>query len=282
MNRIATSFNINSSVLRWTARAVGLYLGTLVLLMFAERFLVFPAPSPELGNWQAESFGAKEFYVDSQDQARVHVWTFPKANAKTTLIFCHGNAEFLGRMGHEMSAIRDRWNVNVVAFDYRGYGRTGGVPNEQRTLADAVAVGHWVKNHPDFQNQKLVVLGRSLGGAHAVEIATQLQTGGLMLDRTFSSTVEVAASRYFFFPVRWVMANQFKSIDKIPAYQGALLQLHGLVDEVIPYRFGKKLFEACTSENKKLITLPNLYHTEPLPPEFWEAGFAFIQAIESK
>ena len=165
-----------------------------------------------------------------------------------------------------MSIIRDRWNVNVVAFDYRGYGRTGGVPNEKRTLADAVAVGNWVKNNPDFQNQKLVVLGRSLGGAHAVEIATQLQTDGLMLDRTFSSTVDVAASRYFFFPVRWVMANQFKSIDKIPSFQGSLLQLHGLV----------------ASEDKKLITLPKLYHTQPLPSEFWEAGLTFMKAIESK
>jgi fermentation-respiration switch protein FrsA (DUF1100 family) len=282
VNNFSTSTWTSHIAFRWIVRATGFYLGALVLLIFFERFLVFPAPSPELGNWQVESFGAKEFYVDSQEQTRVHVWTFPKNSAKTTLIFCHGNAEFLGRIGREMSAIRDRWNVNVVAFDYRGYGRTGGVPNEKRTLADAIAVGNWVKSNPDFQNQKLVVLGRSLGGAHAVEIATQLQTDGLMLDRTFSSTVDVAASRYFFFPVHWVMANQFKSIDKIPSFKGALLQLHGLVDEVIPYRFGKQLFEACTSEDKKLMTLPKLYHTQPLPPEFWEAGFTFMRAIESK
>jgi fermentation-respiration switch protein FrsA (DUF1100 family) len=58
--------------------------------------------------------------------------------------------------------------------------------------------------------------------------------------------------------------------------------LHGLVDEVIPCRFGKKLFDACASEDKKLITLPKLYHTQPLPPEFWEAGLTFMKAIESK
>lgn len=282
MNRNSTSNWTSHTAFRWVIRAIGLYLGALVLLMFAERFLVFPSPSSEIGNWRVENFGAVESYIDSDQQTRVHLWTFLKPEAKTTLIFCHGNAETLGLLGEEMCEIRDKWNVNVVAFDYRGYGRTGGVPNEKRTLADAVAVGNWVKSNPELQNQKLVVLGRSLGGAHAVEIATQLQTDGLMLDRTFSSSVDVAASRYFFFPVRTVMANQFKSIDKIPSFKGSLLQLHGLVDEVIPYRFGKKLFEACTSPNKKLITLPSLYHTQPFPPEFWEEGLAFIRSIESK
>jgi fermentation-respiration switch protein FrsA (DUF1100 family) len=267
---------------RITVGVVLLYVAVLGILMFLERYLVFPSPPVSYGNWDSASFGAKEHFIEGHDKTRIHVWTFEKPDAKTTLIFSHGNGESLGMLGDELMTIRDQWNVNVVAFDYRGYGKTGGIPNERDILSDAVSVGKWVQESDAFRGQKIIAMGRSLGGAPAIEIATEFHADGLILDRTFSSIVDVAASRYFFLPVRWVMQTQFKSIDKIPAYQGELLQMHGDVDEVIPYRFGKKLFDACPTQTKKLLTVHGLYHNSPWPREFWDAGKKFIKAIEDK
>ncbi len=267
---------------RITVGVALLYVGVLGILMFLERYLVFPAPPVSYGNWNSASFGAKEHFIEGHDKTRIHVWAFDNPDAKTTLIFSHGNGESLGMLGDELVAIRDQWNVNVVAFDYRGYGKTGGIPNEHDILSDAVSVGKWVQDGNAFQGQKIIAMGRSLGGALAVEIATEFHADGLILDRTFSSIVDVAASRYFFLPVRWVMQTQFRSIDKVQSYTGELLQLHGDVDEVVPYRFGKKLFDACPTQSKKLLTVQSLYHNSPWPPEFWNAGKKFIKAIEDK
>jgi uncharacterized protein len=267
------------AAIRVAAGGLIIYSAILSLLMFFERTLLFPSPPLNRGNWQAERFGAQEHYLESTDNVKVHVWSLMKKGATKTLIFCHGNGETLGILSNELAAIRDRWNVNVVAFDFRGYGKTGGVASEPGILADATLVGKWVDDQPPLKGTKLIVIGRSLGGAPAVEIATKFQVDGLILDRTFSATVDVAASRYPIFPVRFVMQNQFRSIAKIRKYHGPLYQMHGDVDEVIPYRFGKRLFEACPSENKELLTVPGLYHNDLWPEDFWIGGKKFIDAL---
>ena len=256
-----------------------MYLGALVVLMLLERTMLFPAPSVQYGYWQADMYGAVEHYVESTGKTKVHVWSFKKTNAAKTLIFCHGNGESLGFLGEELAEIRDRWNVNVVAFDFRGYGKTGGLANEVDILADSVAVAKWIESNDTFRNHQLIAFGRSLGGACAVEIATKTKVSGLILDRTFSSIVDVAADRYFFFPIRLLMRNQFLSIERIPSYTGPLLQMHGDVDELIPYRFGKKLFDACSSPRKKFLTIRGLHHNDSWPEEFWDAGKKFVAEL---
>ncbi len=255
------------------------YLGALVVLTFLERTILFPAPSVEYGFWQPDKFGAEEFYVESPDKTKIHGWFFAKANSKKTIVFCHGNGETLGVLGGELAIIRDRWDVNVVAFDFHGYGKTGGRANEAEILADAVAVAEWIKSSPQFRDHQLIALGRSIGGALAVEIATKTKVNGMILDRTFSSVVDVAANHFFIFPVRLLMRNQFRSIEKIPSYSGPLLQMHGDVDEVVPYRFGKKLFDACTTQRKELLTIRGLHHNDPWPEEFWDAGKDFLETL---
>lgn len=271
-----------NSFKRLSLIALATYLGALVVLMFFERSLLFPAPPVEAGEWNATRFGAQEFYVESADKTKVHVWSFVKSGSKATIIFAHGNGETLGTMGTYLSGMRDRWNVSVVAFDYRGYGKTGGLANESDILTDSVTVAQWIDSNPMFRDQKRIAMGRSLGGACAIEIATKTKVDGLILDRTFSSIVDVAADRYFFFPIRLVMRNQFRSLEKIKNFTGPLLQMHGDADEVIPYRFGKKLFDACMSQQKILITIPGLFHNDPWPEEFWDAGKKLVSEIETK
>lgn len=285
LNQIGGSrraFMYRRKALRWFLRGGVIYAMIVIVMMLLETTLMFPAPSLSRGDWDPAHFGARESYLDSEQSGKVHVWEIRNSNAKATLIFCHGNAETLGILGPELKQISERWSVNVVGFDYRGYGKTGGNPGEKLILADATAVGEMVLSSAAYKGLPTIVFGRSLGGAPAVEIAHKLPVDGLILDRTFSSTLDVAQSRYFFLPVRWIMRNQFRSDKKIVNYQGPLLQMHGEVDEVIPYRFGKKLFELAPTESKELYTVSDLYHNDPWPGQFWQKGADFVKTVSLK
>ena len=261
--------------------AMTFYLGALAVLMFFERTMLFPAPPIAFGDWEAVHFGATESFVENAG-AKIHVWTLLRQGSTQTIVVCHGNGESLGVMGDRLAEIRDRWKVNVVAFDFRGYGKTGGLACEKDILSDAIAVAKWIATNETFRGHQIIALGRSLGGACAVEIATQSKVDGLILDRTFSSIVDVAAARYPIFPVRFLMRNQFRSIDKIPSYSGPLLQMHGDVDQTVPFRFGKKLFEASVAQPKEFLPVKGLHHNGAWPEAFWVAGKKFLEQLKAK
>ena len=255
---------------------VVIYVSLLGALVFFETTLLFPAPSPTAGEWNAAKFKAKEEWVESQDGTKVHVWCMQHDSPKATIIFSHGNGESLGFLGWELAELRDQWSVNVIAYDFRGYGKTGGAANQKNILEDAVAVGTWTSNQTAWNTVPIVPMGRSLGGAAALEMAIELKSPGLILDRTFSSIVDVAAWHYPMFPVRWLIRNRFLAIDRISKYSGKLLQLHGDADTIIPVQFGKKLFDACPSASKTFLQVPDLGHNEEWPEEFWEAVPPFL------
>lgn len=251
----------------------------LVALVVLEPRILFPAPSTSSGEWDASKFQAKEDWVSTEDGSRVHVWTFAHRSPLATIIFSHGNGEDLGSLGWELQELSINLSVNVVAYDFRGYGKTGGTPNQLNILGDAIAVGKWVRDHPEWSRVPIIPMGRSLGGAAAIEMATELQTPGLVLDRTFSSAVDVAASIYPIIPVRLLMRNPFPSQEKIKLYSGRLLQFHGDADNVVPISFGRKLHEACPSNQKSFVELAGFGHNDLHSESFWVETTKFIEEL---
>jgi fermentation-respiration switch protein FrsA (DUF1100 family) len=126
----------------------------------------------------------------------------------------------------------------------------------------------WLCERFAIKPSDVIVGGFSLGGAAATDVATSLGCRGLILQRTFSSMPDVAASRFPFLPARLMMQNRFESAKKIAAYYGPLLQSHGELDKVVPIRFGKRLHDACPAANKILFTKPNGDHFSELDEDF--------------
>lgn len=255
------------------------YIATLAALVVLEPRMLFPAPATSQGEWDPTKFDATEEWIDSADDTSIHVWTFPHEQPRATIIFSHGNGEDLGSLGGELQELSRKLAANVVAYDFRGYGKTGGKANQANILNDAVTVGLWVNDHPAWNNVPIIPMGRSLGGAAAIEMAIELQTPGLILDRTFSSAVDVAASIYTVFPIRLLMKNQFPSEEKIKLYDGRLLQFHGDIDNIVPIQFGKKLHEACPSPHKEFCEVPGLGHNDPHSEMFWVEATSLIDAL---
>ena len=210
------------------------------MLMTLERFLVYPAPSPRHGNWNAAEFGAIDVEFTSDDDTKLHGWYIEHSAPKAYVLFCHGNGEHIGYLGNRMSSLSRRLGVSVFAFDYRGYGRSQGKPFEQGVLEDGEAAHRWLANQGGIALDDVVLHGQSLGGGVAVHLASTTGCRALVVERTFHSMVEVGAGTFPWLPVRWVMRNRYPSALRIARYDGPLLQLHGAADRLIPVESGRK------------------------------------------
>ncbi len=264
---------------RWLWNAARCYLIVLLLMMFFENLLIYPAPKYPAGDWQTAEFGCEEVFFSSADGTQLHGWYFSHPSARGHLLFCHGNGEHLGYLGHEMAQLRDDHRVNVFAFDYRGYGRSAGSPQESGVVADGQAAQEWLARRASVRPADILLMGRSLGGGVAVDLATRHGAKALILLNSFSSMPDVAARHYPWLPVHWVMRNRYNSLDKIPRYAGPLLQTHGTADQIVAFDLGEKLFAAATTRDKKFIRVPGGDHNDAPGHEFVVELAKFIDRI---
>lgn len=257
------------------AFSVIIYVGIVGLLMWLEPVLVYPGAPASRGNY-SPSFDFEDVWFNSADGTKLHGWLLPKPDSQRYVLFCHGNAENVANAGNYVAQLMgESLDANVFVFDYRGYGKSEGAPHEQGVLEDTEAAMNWLCERFSIQPADVIVNGFSIGGGPATHVATKLGCRGLILQRTFSSVPDVAASKYPFVPIQLMMRNRFDSAKKIANYRGPLLQSHGEKDRVVPFKFGKKLFEACPSEDKVFFSKPDMDHYSPLHDEFLDLVKAF-------
>lgn len=234
------------------------YIVVVLLLMGFEERLIFPAFQSPHDNWQPQGLPIEEVSFKSLDGVALHGWYVPHATPVAVILFAHGNS---GNITHRTHALRKLHaaGASVFIFDYRGYGRSEGSPNEAGVLMDARAARAWLAERAQVKESEIVLLGESLGGGVAVDLAAGEGARGLILESTFTSLPDVAARSMPWIPVHWLMRNRLDSRAKIGKYHGPLLQSHGDRDEVIPYALGEQLF-AAANEPKTFLTLPGASH----------------------
>ncbi len=264
---------------RWPLLCLISYLVILLLVSLLENSLVYPRWAIPAANWQPIRLDFEDVYFQAEDGPTLHGWYFPHPEPRAHILYCHGNGTNVGHLGPEMHAISRELGVSMFVFDYRGYGKSEGRPYEAGLYRDARAAQAWLAQRENLRPDQIVLMGRSLGAAVAVDAAVTQGARGLILERTFASMPEVAATIYWWLPVRWLMRNRFDSHTKIQAYQGPLLQSHGTADTIIPFAHGKKLFEACPSPNKRFLVLDGVEHNDLDPPEYQRALDEFLDEL---
>lgn len=214
------------------------------LMYFPSRELV-DSPALFQADWEDAEFGAS-------DGTRLHGW-FIRSAGKRVILICHGNG---GNVSDrlELCQLLHRLGVNVFIFDYRGFGRSEGTPDELGTYLDAVASYDWLRAK-GFQPKEIIALGESLGGAVAADLATKRELGGLVLQSTFTSMTAVAKEVYFFLPVKWICTFKYDTLSKLPTVHVPILILHGERDKLIPMHHARELYAAANSP-KLLKELP--------------------------
>ncbi len=250
------------------------------MLSRLEQWLVFPAPRLKESDWQIADLPFEDVYFDAADGTKLHGWYVPHPQPRAVVLYCHGNSEYVAHLAKRLKVLHDRIRITVFAWDYRGYGRSAGRPQELNLIADGRAAQLWLAEKMGLDPREIVLMGRSLGGAVAVALASEFKVRGLVLDRTFSELTDAAAHNYPWFPVRLVMKNRFSSMERIQHYHGPLLQTHGTHDTIVPLALGKKLFDAAPSKNKRFLTVEGGDHSGQLPEYCYHALIEFLDSLE--
>ncbi len=182
----------------------------------------------------------------ASDGIDLHGWFFPARESSPrkdwVILQCHGNAgNISGRLMHFQALLAT--GASLFAFDYRGYGRSGGQPGEEGTYHDARAAHDWLVAK-GFKAENVIVLGESLGGGISSQLAMEKTIKALILERTFTSVPDIAAEFFPFLPVRLLGSIQYDTINRLDRIDAPILVLHGRDDEIVKYHHGEKLFAA--------------------------------------
>ena len=239
-----------------------------------EKSLVFAPSRYPAGDWQPAGIAFEDAWFSAKDGTRLHGWYVPQPQPRAVVLFCHGNGGNVALWADVLRILHDRMGVTAMGFDYRGYGRSEGTPGEAGVLADARAARTWLAQRAGIAENQIVLMGRSLGGAVAVDLATD-GARGLVLESTFTSMPEVGHATLPWLPVRTLMQTQLNSLAKIGNYHGPLLQSHGTADRLIPYAMGRQLF-AAANKPKQFVVIPGGDHNDPQSDAYYAALFEFL------
>ncbi len=256
------------------------YLGVLLVLLYLENWLVYPAPRYPAGDWEAAHLPHEDVYLTSADGTKLHGWYVEHQEPRAAILYCHGNGEHVAYNDDLLRLLRDKFRVSVFAFDYRGYGRSEGAPFETGILEDGEAAHAWLAERTGLAQKDIVLMGRSIGGGVAVHLAAKNGARGLILESTFSTLPDAAARQFPWLPVRWLMKNRYDSVTKIADYRGPLLQSHGDCDTLIDVSLAKKLFDAAGGP-KEFFDVSGGDHNCMQPAEYYAALDAFLDKLPS-
>ncbi|TAJ25863.1 MAG: alpha/beta hydrolase [Nitrospirae bacterium] len=216
----------------------------------------------------------EEVWFQAEDGPRLFGWYVEARGTGAVLLWCHGNA---GNIIHRLENLVElyRLGLSVFIFDYRGYGRSNGTPSEEGLYADALAAYTYVTETRRMAPQRLVLFGRSLGAAVAVELASRQPAAGLILESPFPSVAAVVRHYYGGLPLHWFLGARFNLADRLKQISIPVLVVHGDRDEVIPIELGRQVFEAA-QEPKSFYPVPGAGHNDL----YLVGGRAYFQRLK--
>jgi uncharacterized protein len=246
------------TALKWLIIALACYGGLVALMYFGQRgMMYFPdtarRPPASVGLPQAE-----EVELATSDGERLLAWHVAPHAGKPIVLYFQGNGGGLNLRAHRFAAFTAD-GLGLLALNYRGYGGSSGRPSEDGLKRDATAAHDFAATR--YGADRIVLWGESLGTGVAVALAAQRPVARLLLESPFTSAAALAASVYWFVPVRLLMHDQFHSDRRIASVTAPVLVLHGERDTVVPIRFGEQLY-ALVRAPKQFLRLPTAGHND--------------------
>ena len=243
--------------------AIALAYGALCTLVFAYQPRMVFQP-----NFQGRALDAtpgaigleyRDAAIATDDGETLHGWWVPHDRARGTILFSHGNA---GNISHRLESLRQfhGLELNVLIYDYRGYGQSTGKPSEAGLYRDIEAAWRWLVEERDQAPGEIVLSGRSLGGAVTAWLAARVEPACVVLESTFTSVPDLGAELYPWLPVRLLSRLQLDARTQVPRFSAPLLIIHSRDDEIVPWEHGRKL-HAAASEASELLTISGGHNT---------------------
>ncbi len=189
-----------------------------------------------------------EVSLKPEPGVELHGWFMPAergplADRGLVLLFCHGNAGNVSNRVHK-SNVFHKLGLSVLVFDYRGFGKSTGSPDEQGTYRDGEAAYEYLTKELGYSPERIVLYGESLGNGVAIELASKRRSAALIVDSAFTSIPDMGREVFPWLPVGPWIRNRYDNLAKIGGVGRPVLVMHSPEDQVIPFEMGRRLFEA--------------------------------------
>ena len=235
------------------AAAVAYALIMLFVFLYQPRLVYFPQVERELtATPRAAGLDYEDVTLTTVDNVKLHGWWVPSRNARGTILLMHGNA---GNISHRLGYLTmfNRLGYSVLLFDYRGYGKSGGHPDEEGTYRDAEAAWLHLTATRNVGPRDIVMVAESLGGGVATWLALKYPPRALVLASTFRSVPDLGAQIYPWLPVRLLARITYDNLARIARVDAPVLIAHSCDDDVIPFAHGEALFAAAREPKQMLV-----------------------------
>lgn len=185
----------------------------------------------------------EDVWLRAEDGVRLHGWYLPRPGSDRVLLFFHGNG---GNISHRQASLEifHRLGLNQLIIDYRGYGVSEGRPTEPGLYRDARAAWEHLVEERGLTPDRIVLFGRSLGGAVAANLAAEVRPGALILESTFSSARDLTRALYPL--LSWLIVRRYEldTVARLTEIRCPVLVLHSPDDEIVPYTLGRRVYDA--------------------------------------
>ena len=208
--------------------------------IFQRNLLYHPSENNYFGDQLLVS--VKKIKITTKDNIELLSWYHNKnTNDYKTILFLHGNDGSLENRIHKINHFKDM-NVNFLLLSWRGFSGNKGKPTESGLYEDARSAVRWLKSN-GITEKNIIIYGESLGTGVATEIAQNKNFAGIILESPFTSMIDAGKDKYPYLPVRLLLKDKYESNKKIQNIKSPILIMHGMVDNIVPFDMGKKMYE---------------------------------------
>jgi hypothetical protein len=249
------------------------------MLMFEDQYIYFP--TKEIHHTpKAVGLAFQDIHLTTDDGITLHGWLMPAPRSRFTLLHFHGNA---GNISHRLHLYEQwqRMGLSIFAIDYRGYGKSEGVPSEAGFHSDARAAWSELVRKQKIPPSQIIIAGRSLGCAVATKLATETEPAALVLETPFTNIPDMVAEHYpWIVPIRFLVQSRFDTLDLIGRVHAPTMVISAGNDEVVPMAMGKKIYAAANSP-RQFVTLSGNHNDFDLSPAYIRAWNRWLNQLDA-
>lgn len=233
-----------------------------MLLSFLEQSMVYYPEKDLAGDPSRAGLAFEDVQLRTEDGLSLHGWWVPRDDDRGTVLFLHGNAGNISHRLHRLALFHDL-GVSTFIGDYRGYGRSEGKPSETGLYRDADAMYRHLREERGIPPERIVIFGKSLGGAVATDLAAREEAAGLILESAFTSLPDMAKEVVPLVPGKLLVRSRYDNLGKISTLKMPILIIHGDQDRVVPYEMGERLLDAAP-QGTRFFPVPGADHNDVL------------------
>jgi len=213
-----------------------------------------------------------EVFLQTRDGVTISTWYVPAKESVGIVLLCHGNA---GNISQRIDSYKifQELGLSVFIFDYRGYGGSQGRPSEKGTYLDAERAWEYLVRELGIKSEKIISLGRSLGGGVASYLARQYSCRGLIIESSFTSIPDMARRMFPYVPVKWLIRYRYNTLERLKYIYCPLMVVQSPYDELIPFSHGLRLF-AAANEPKTFLKIRGNHQLG-----FVQSGSTYIEGL---